>query len=99
VNFRTACSVIILAALATALLAAGPGPAHAGGPRVIAYRVTVLGSLGGSVSSSASISDAGLVSGYSNLPGDTARHVVVWREPMPMTSAHSAGRTVAWCGR
>ena len=43
------------------------------------YNVSSLDSLGGNVSRGNSINNRGLVAGYSNLPGDTVRHAVVWR--------------------
>src|SRR5437870_3256750 len=43
------------------------------------YTVTDLDTLGGTVARGNSINNAGWVSGYSNLPGDTSRHAALWR--------------------
>lgn len=42
------------------------------------YRVTNLSSLGGTRNLANSVNNAGMVAGYSNLPGDQSRHAVVW---------------------
>ncbi len=94
-------TVIIVAALAPAVLVAGSaqaGSAQPGTGRAIDYRVTVLDSLGGSVSASASINDAGLVSGYSNLPGNSARHAVLWTAGAAhdLSTLGGANSRVAW---
>jgi probable HAF family extracellular repeat protein len=87
--------MITLGAAVLAMSIAGPGAARADdGP---AYRVTLLGSLGGAPSRSNSINDHGLVSGYSTLP-DGTRHAVAWTG----TTAHDLGTlggansSVAW---
>jgi probable HAF family extracellular repeat protein len=43
------------------------------------YSVVNLDTLGGTNHRGNSINDRGWVSGYSNLPGDTARHAALWR--------------------
>lgn len=43
------------------------------------YTVTDLGTLGGTYSLAGGLSNSGWVEGYSLLPGDTARHPVLWR--------------------
>jgi len=78
VTSRTTRTVLTLLALVPAVVVAGSGPAQAGSDWRVEYRVTVLGSLGGSVSRSNSINDLGLVSGYSNVADNSARHAVVW---------------------
>lgn len=68
-------SVLLLtgAAFGAALLASRDASSKA--PR---YRVTNLASLGGTRSLANSVNNAGMVAGYSNLPGDQSRHAVVW---------------------
>jgi probable HAF family extracellular repeat protein len=42
------------------------------------YTVTLLGTLGGTVSSASSVNDKGWVAGFANLPGDQEEHAVLW---------------------
>jgi len=44
------------------------------------YTVTDLGTLGGTYSLAGGVSNTGWVEGYSFLPGDTAKHPVLWRK-------------------
>jgi probable HAF family extracellular repeat protein len=44
------------------------------------YTVTDLGTLGGTFSAAFSINNRGWVAGAANLPGDTARHAVLWQK-------------------
>jgi len=55
-----------------ALVARAQGP-----PR---YKVTDLGTLGGTYSLAGGLSNTSWVEGYSTLPGDTTRHPVLWRK-------------------
>jgi hypothetical protein len=71
-------TLLALVALVPTVVVAGSVPARAGADRPVEYRVTLLGSLGGSVSRSDSVNDVGLVSGYSNVT-DGTRHAVVWQ--------------------
>src|SRR5256885_15902125 len=64
--------IILIAACCGAAFA----PAFAEEPQ---YNVTSLESLGGTVSRGNSINNRGWIAGYSNLPGDEARHAALWR--------------------
>jgi probable HAF family extracellular repeat protein len=66
---RITISLVILCTC-LALVAWAEGP-----PR---YKVTDLGTLGGTYSLAGGINNAGLVEGYSTLPGDTAEHASFW---------------------
>lgn len=61
------------------LLAASGAPARAGHRDQTMYDVSNLGSLDGTASAGSSINNAGLIAGYSNLPGDGTMHATVWR--------------------
>jgi probable HAF family extracellular repeat protein len=62
------------------------------------YQVTHLSSLGGTVSRGNSINDAGWVSGYSNLPGNQARHASLWLDGRQLDLGTLGGpnSSVAW---
>ena len=62
--------VILCTCLASVAWAQGP-------PR---YKVTDLGTLGGTYSLAGGLSNSGWVEGYSTVPGDTAEHAVLWRK-------------------
>jgi len=64
----------------------------------VVYRVVDLGSLGGTSSAGNSISNARLVSGFSNLSGDETRHATAWRYGVPFDLGTLGGpnSNVAW---
>ena len=66
--------LLISAIVTTPATSAHTGASH---PR---YRVTLLGSLGGTSGAGSSVNDRGWVAGFSNLPGDQNTHAVVWRQ-------------------
>jgi probable HAF family extracellular repeat protein len=88
-------------ALSAALLAAGvaqaatPADTQDGERR---YHVVTLESLGGLSSGGNSINDVGVVAGYSNLPGDTTRHAMLWVYGLPFDLGTLGGpnSSVAW---
>lgn len=49
-------------------------------PRRARYRITDLGTLGGTFSKAGGISNSGWVEGYSTLPGDSTFHEFLWRK-------------------
>src|SRR6266481_4342862 len=63
--------IILIAACCAAFV-----PAFAEDPQ---YNVVNLDTLGGTNHRGNAINDRGWVAGYSNLPGDTARHAALWR--------------------
>lgn len=89
-------------AITAALLAAGVAQADApaldehGGER--RYHVITLESLGGTDSGGNSINDVGVVAGYSNLPGDTTRHAMLWVYGLPfdLGTLGGPGSSVVW---
>jgi probable HAF family extracellular repeat protein len=68
-------SRVLLTAACTAALALAL-PAAAGSQHD--YRVSNLGSLGGTSSAGVGINNLGLVTGFSNLPGDQSTHATAW---------------------
>lgn len=68
----------ILAAACTACLTVANVAVAAEGQTL--YQVTNLSALGGTISRGNSINNRGWVSGYSNLPGNQARHAALWRD-------------------
>lgn len=86
---------VAAATLAQASVAAESPSSHSP-----AYQVALLGSLGGSRNSGASINDWGLVAGYSNR-ADGSRHASVWYGDQPwdlgtLGSASGLNSTVVW---
>ncbi|GLQ44964.1 hypothetical protein GCM10007862_00150 [Dyella lipolytica] len=71
---RRITSVMVAAACATGLLV-GPASVLAAPAQ---YRVSNLGSLGGTSSAGISINNFGLVSGFSNLAGNQSMHAALW---------------------
>ncbi len=47
-------------------------------PAQVRYRITLLGSLGGSSSRGNSINNGGWIAGYSIVPGNASRHATLW---------------------
>jgi probable HAF family extracellular repeat protein len=62
------------------------------------YSVTTLGTLGGTSSAAISITDSGLVSGYSNLPGNQTQVAVRFqnRRPISLGTLGGPNSGVAW---
>lgn len=90
-------SSIGLVALVAALVAAPAYAATAPGSAP-AYRVVALGSLGGSNSRSDSVNDRGLVTGWSNLTGDAARHATLWKgtRAVDLGTLGGANSSIVW---
>jgi uncharacterized membrane protein len=65
---------------------------------VPSYRLVVLGSLGGTLSSGNSINDQGIVTGSSNLPGNEATVATLWRggSPVSLGTLGGADSAVEW---
>jgi probable HAF family extracellular repeat protein len=57
----------------------GAVPHGASQERPSGYRVVLLAGLGGTSSAGHSINNRGWVTGYSDLPGDRARHAGLWK--------------------
>jgi probable HAF family extracellular repeat protein len=72
-------AVLVSLATAVGLGVAAISPAQAQQGRPTMYRVTQLGSLGGTASAGASINNVGWVAGNSNMPGDQVTHATLWR--------------------
>jgi probable HAF family extracellular repeat protein len=62
------------------------------------YEVTNLASLGGTESAGNSINNRGWIAGFSNLPGDQARHATLWRHGLIVDLGTLGGpnSSVAW---
>jgi len=65
--------------IALPLLGAAASSARTAAPHT-SYRVTPLGSLGGTAGAGSSINDRGWIAGFSNLPGDQTSHATLWRD-------------------
>src|SRR5512145_1768951 len=64
------------------------------------YRVDTLPTLGGRLNRASGINNAGDVAGFANLPGDTIRHAVLWRNGI-LTDLETLGgenSNVQWPG-
>lgn len=108
---RSSLSAFAAAVMVVPLLTIAAGPAQAGsaqtGPAPADrshrsnYRVTELGSLGGTASAGASINDRGVVAGFSNLPGDTTVHATTWRHGglTDLGTLGGANSAVLWPGK
>ena len=70
--------VLVTAASLLTGAASSETPDASSQDRLDRYEVVRLSSLGGTDSSGNSINDERLVAGYSNLPGDSARHATLW---------------------
>lgn len=85
----------ITSVLATALCVMGTSmPAVASG----LYQVRRLDSLGGTSSAGVSINNDGLVSGFSNLPGDQSMHATLWlgRSAFDLGTLGGANSGITW---
>jgi probable HAF family extracellular repeat protein len=70
----------LLVSLSLLLASTATLPAGARGQEPTEYDITELGSLGGTDTAGISVSDGGLVAGYSRLAGDAVVHATVWRK-------------------
>src|SRR6185295_20283450 len=59
------------------------------------YAVTILDSLGGTISRANSLDDAGWASGYSFLAGNAQRRATLWREGQPPLDLGALGGPAA----
>jgi probable HAF family extracellular repeat protein len=69
----------LVVSLSLLLVTTAATPAGARGDEPTEYVITELGSLGGTDAAGISISNRGLIAGYSRLPGDAVVHATVWR--------------------
>ena len=86
--------------LATALGLVAGSDARAGQPNPLAatkprYVVTILDSLGGTISRANSLDDAGWASGYSFLAGNAQRRATLWRDGRPPLDLGALGGPAA----
>ncbi len=96
-------TIIALGALGTslAILTSDVGPAHAQQTRTTQYRITELGSLGGTSSAGNSINNRGWIAGSSNLSGDETTRATLWRDGTPLDLGTLGGpnSAVLWPGK
>lgn len=103
---RSSLSALAVAVLVIPLLTIAADPARASSAPAdsshrSSYRVTELGSLGGTASAGASINDHDVVAGFSNLPGDTTVHAATWRHGKltDLGTLGGANSAVLWPGK
>ena len=90
------CLVVMVVLLAGSLYATSADAAPDN--RSNGYRVVTLESLGGTSSAGNGINNQGWVTGYSNLPGDSARHATLWRdgETIDLGTLGGANSSTVW---
>jgi len=84
----------LILTLATTLGLVSGSDARAGQPKP-RYAVTLLDSLGGTISRANSLDDAGWASGYSFLAGNGQRRATLWREAQPPLDLGALGGPAA----
>jgi probable HAF family extracellular repeat protein len=65
----------------------------------VTYIVDTLSTLGGRLNRPSGINNDGAVAGFANLPGDTIRHAMLWRDGLAIDLLTLGGRTATqWPG-
>jgi probable HAF family extracellular repeat protein len=91
---------VIMSAAALAVIGYAAGFEAAGQDAEVTYDIRPLSSLGGTSSRGNGINDWGLVSGFSNLEGNTARRGVVWfhDRKFQLDPVGGTNSSIAWSG-
>jgi probable HAF family extracellular repeat protein len=98
---RSITRLIIMSSASLSVIAAGDRFEAAEHGRAPKYRVDVLRSLGGTNDRGSSVTDWGLVAGYSNLRGDQAREATLWFHGwrLPLGTLGGPNSNVVWPGQ
>jgi probable HAF family extracellular repeat protein len=93
--------IVVMVSAPLAMIGYGSGFEAAEQHKEVTYEVRPLASLGGTSSRGNGINDAGLVTGFSNLTGNTARRASVWfhDQVFQLDPLGGTNSSVAWSGK